>query len=389
MIIETSKKIPMKSKPENIDKILPFGEFIRGFANQSYVSKSDLNKFLKSRGVFSRLYDKENLVPTLCTVLISASEFDELRQYQHTKEDNIKKSTSRIDCEPDLELFQEIRDLNLDDLISEEQLNYSLITPPKISFDNNKPNKVSISFEIERFDLNKSWYESSNKFSGQIDLEKTEENQLLIIKSYTSSESDNVANAIQKKAILYLKDKNKIKADKDLVKVLFGNFSNENRLLFFYRLSSQMNSDVFDFVDIENIEISPDHNTELPEEIDWMKKKTELKLKGKEIHQTFFVKERKFQKHLKFWEVESAFKYSYLNYKGKCNVTFSFKDFPKKGDDAEFEINISSFRLNDSSTYSANEKNKLKRTLLDLFNKQKEKTFTDFLEYLKEKESLA
>ncbi len=379
----------MKNAPSNIDLVLPHGELIRGFANQNYLTRFDLNRFLKSRGVFCRDSQKEILVPILATLLLSPSEFDDLRECQNTKEDNIKKTTSRIECESDFQLVNAIKSLDLNDLIDNSQRNFSLISKPIVEFDPSQPNKASIHFEIERTDLNKSWYESSNIFNGQIEIEKSNDSQLILVKSYTSNESDLIATVIQQKTVQHLKSQNIISAGKELTRVLFGDFTNEDRIVFFYRLSSNMNSSTFEFKDIINVEITPDEDSNLPGEIHWMKKKTELKFKGSEIHETFFVRDKKFHKHLKFWEMESSFKFDYLNYSGHCNVTFSFKDFLKKGNEAEFEINLSSFRINDSSNFTPKEKTKLRRKLLDLFDKQKEETYSRFLEHLKQKNASA
>lgn len=379
----------MKNTPSNIEVVLPHGELIRGFANQNYLTKSDLNKFLKSRGIFSRDSQKESLVPILSTLLLSPSEFDELRECQNTKEDNVKKTTSRIECASDFNLVNAIKNLDLNNLIDTSQRNFSLTSKPVVELDPNQPDRANIHFELERTDLNKSWYESSNVFNGQIQIEKSSDNQLILVKSYTSNESDFVATAIQQKTVQHLKTQNIISANKELTKVLFGDFTNADRIVFFYRLSSNMNSSYFEFKDIVNVEITPDEESDLPSEIDWMKKKTELKFKGSEIHETFFVREKKYHKHLKFWEMESAFKFEYLNYSGHCSVTFSFKDFLKKENEAEFEINLSSFRINDSSNFTSKEKTKLRRKLLDLFDKQKEETYSRFLEHLKQKKASA
>lgn len=42
----------MQAKHVHIDKILPYGELIRGFANQPFISKGDLKKSLRDRGIF-------------------------------------------------------------------------------------------------------------------------------------------------------------------------------------------------------------------------------------------------------------------------------------------------------------------------------------------------
>lgn len=376
----------MKQEHKFIDKILPYGELLRGFANQPYISKADLKHLLRNRGVFFNQTEKEYLVPCLSTLLLSPVEFDELRECQNTKEDNIKKNTSRLEWNSNASLADSIRTLDFKDLIPEEGVNFWFNSEPTITIQDDNPNKVKIEFNIERNDLNKSWYESSNVFSGKIELEKSSENEIRIVKSYTSSESNAVGDNLQKKLVNHFKENNCVGEDKQLIKILFGDFENEDRIVFFNRLSAYMNkSEQFEFIDIINMEFRPDNSKPLPNEIDWMNNKSEMKFKGRQIHDTFFIKDKQFHKNLQFWEMESSFKFNYLNYQGNCNVVFSFKDFLTKGDKAEFEITISNFNINNAPEQSIREKTGIKNRLLDLFEERKDETYKNFINYLHQK----
>jgi len=370
----------MQAKHVHIDKILPYGELIRGFANQPFISKGDLKKSLRDRGIFFPSSEKENMVPCLSTLLLSPSEFDNLRECQNTREDNFKKSSSRIEWSSDKLLIEAISLFDIQQLIPSEERNYELSKNPQLKVIENNQNKVCIEYEIERNDMNKSWYESKNTFKGSITIEKVGDNEIQIIKSYTSSESEEIGNKLQLKIIDYCKREGYINSEKKLQKILFGDFSNEHRIVFFYRLSSKMENINFEFLDIINMEFRPDDSIELPEEIKWMHKKSELILKGNQLHDTFFIKDMEYHKYLQFWEMESAFKFSYLNTSGNCNVIFSFRDFVKKGNMAEFEINISNFNMEDGS---ADYRNKIKNKLLDLFENRKNEIYHKFLEHIK------
>lgn len=369
----------MKDTSENIDTILPFGEMIRGLANQPELSKSDLNRFLKSRGVFSKRSDKSDLVPLLTTLLLSPIEFDDLRECLNTKEDNQKKSTSRIKVSVDLRLPKEIRDINLLESFDPNEQNYKVKGQPSINVKKDSKSKATIGFEIIRHDLNKSWYNSQNIFQGQLDLEISPDNQLIFTKSYTSKETSSIASLIQKNIIKNWKGKKLISESEELTRVLFRDFTNEERIVFFYRLSSDSKSSDFEFSDIIQIQFSPSEENPLPDGIDFMEKKTQLGFKGVEIQQTFFFKEKKYHKYLEVWEIQSAFKFDYSGYKGTCQVTFSFNDYLSKKGEAEFEINISAFSLNNASDYTTQEKTRLKRNLLNIFNQEKEIIYTQFI----------
>lgn len=379
----------MKQEHQHIDKILPYGELLRGFANQNYISKSDLKKFLRNRGVFFNQTEKENLVPCISTLLLSPSEFDVLRDYQNTKEDNTKKNTSRIEWNSEKNLVEAFDDFDFKDLIPDEGVNFWFSKEPTITIQENNKDKIVIEYEIERNDLNKSWYESTNIFTGKVEIEKISEGEIRIIKSYTSPESNIVGENLQKSCVKHFKQTKYIAENKELIKILFGDFENEDRIVFFYRLSSNMESSYFEFNDIINMEFKPDNSISLPQEIEWMNNKTQLKLKGKLIHDTFFIKDKQFHKNLQFWEMESSFKFKYNTYEGNCNVVFSFRDYLNRNEKAEFEINISTFNVNNGSELTSKQKSELKNKLLDLFEKRKDETYRNFIEYLNTKTAIA
>src|SRR5690606_19171848 len=378
----------MKIQHKDIDKFLPYGELIRGFANQSYLSKSDLKKSLRKRGIFFTNSEKETLVPCISTLLLSPAEFDDLRECQNTREDNVKKNTSRLEWNSDKSIIDTLTDLSFQNIIPDDGINFWFNSEPNISVLDKNQNTIAIDYEIERHDLNKSWYESKNIFKGRIVVEKVDDNEIKFIKSYTSSESNFVAENIQRSLVQHFKAINIVQEDKELKKILFGDFSNEDRIVFFYRLSSYMqNSIYFTFKDIINMEFKPDDNVPLPKQIDWMENKSALKLKGNQIHDTFFIREKEYHPNLQFWEMESSFDFTYQQHKGSCNVVFSFRDFPTKGNNAEFEINISNFSLENGSDYSTKDKSQIKNTLLDLFESIKDDTYRNFLKHIESKNS--
>jgi hypothetical protein len=379
----------MKQEHKHIDKILPFGELMRGFSNQSHITKYDLKNFLNQKGVFFSKTNKENLVPCISTLLLSPTEFDSLRELQNTREDNVKKNTSRLEWNSEKPIYNALSDFEFKELIPNEGVNYQLRAEPIISLIDNDLDRVLIEYEIERNDFNKSWYESTNVFKGKIELQKASDDEIRIIKSYTSSESNDLGNNLQKSLVTHFKKKHFVEKEKELIKILFGDFSNEDRIVFFYRLSTNTQSSYFEFKDIINMEFKPDDNFPLPTEIDWMNNKSQLKLKGNQIHDTFFIRDQKFHKNLQFWEMESSFKFTRGNHEGNCNVVFLFRDFIEKGNQAEFEITISSFSLINSSDYSNKHKNQVKNEILDLFETIKDETYRNFIKYLETKNAIA
>lgn len=368
----------MKKVHENIDQMLPYGELLRGFATQSSISKGELKKVLRGRGIFFKNNEKEEMVPCLSTIMLSPSEFETLKECQNNREDNPKKSSSRLLIETNFSFVDFVPNIEeLQTVVSTQFTNYQLTKVPEIIIDGNSSNKMTIGFEIERFDWNKSWYETKNIFTGSLTVEKVSDNELSITKSYTSDESEEVANKFQNFFVQHLKTSGIVNPESELKRILFKDFTNQQRIAFFWRLTSQMEGIYFEFVDIEDMEFRPDESQTLPEKIDWMAKKRELILKGTEIHNTFFIKEVAYYPYLQFWGIDAKFKFNVGNEKGVCIVNFLFKDFLQKEADAEFEINISSLS-SENNLLNQKQKNDLKKKLLDLFEKRKNDIYQSF-----------
>ena len=51
--------IDMQNVPDNIDLLLPSGEALRGFMEQSFISPTDLKRTLRGRGIFLNRNEKE------------------------------------------------------------------------------------------------------------------------------------------------------------------------------------------------------------------------------------------------------------------------------------------------------------------------------------------
>lgn len=77
----------MNTPHKDINKIVPFGEFLRGFINQRYITVSDLLNVLRERGVFVFDHEKDVVVPVMQNLLLSPSEFDKVRYSFSEKKD--------------------------------------------------------------------------------------------------------------------------------------------------------------------------------------------------------------------------------------------------------------------------------------------------------------
>lgn len=360
----------MKTEHHDIRKIIPYGDQIRGFANQKFLTEAELSHILRERGIFVLGGDKDNLVSLLQTLLISPAEFDKIREAFSEKEDNVKVVSRVISLNKDAKLL----DSNLIQVEVEDFLKHNLPTcklQKAIRFAkvDDDENHVKAEINIERKDLNKSWYEQTNEFGGSVEFicnPSTGEGSMII--SYTAIEVKNLAEHVGKRQVEKFKEKNLISPENKVQKILFNKFSNASRFAFFFKLTSQIECPFLSFNSIKNISIKP-ADTTLPEDIHWMENINKILLSGEKLDDKFFIEDTTYHEHLILWSMEALFEFDYLTYKGFVSVEFGFPDYNSQKASAEFEINIANIKLKHSISLS--EKNKLKRMLLSELDKEK------------------
>ncbi len=375
----------MNTEHKDIQKILPYGEQLRGFANQSSITAPELCSILKERGIFTLSKDKDYTVPLLQTLMLSPKEFDKIREAFSTREDNSKKSSSDIIWVKDTKiLIPEILNVDVTDFIKKHLPTCTLEQAIRFSPVENNPNHLKADFTINRNDINKVWYEQSNKFDGTIEFINDTNGKGRVVISHTAPETKELAEHIIKKQLDEYKKRGVIAPKEQLRKIFFRDFTNEERFTFFFRLTNHLESEYFKHEDIKDISIKPE-NTELPEEIKWMEELQKILLSGKSLDKKVFIKDKKFHKHLLLWSIDASFEYSYKGEKGKFTANFGFPDFVTKNGGAEFELLIST--ITPLKTIDVRTKKILKFKLLSEMDKQKSIVYNNFLEY-KNKASL-
>ena len=83
--------------PPNLAFYLPYGELLRTFLEQSFVTEKDLRDLLRIRGVFLDQYTKEKAIPHLALATVTPGEFEILLGLQRTKLDSEKSVTETIE----------------------------------------------------------------------------------------------------------------------------------------------------------------------------------------------------------------------------------------------------------------------------------------------------
>lgn len=333
----------MNIEHRDIDKFIPYGEALRGFVNQKFITAPALQSILKGRGIFVLNADKDYMVPIVQTLLLSPTEFDKIREAFARKEDNEKKISREISFSPNTTLYQsDIMQMNVEDFLKQQLPTCKTKQAIRFVQTNNNPNHLIAKFTLIRNDINKCWYEQTNEFSGSVEI-INENGKGAIRITHTSSETKDLAEYIVKNQIRQYKDKGMLKGDANPQKILFSTFTNTTRFVFFFRLTTKIeDNDIFTFVDIKDISIKPQDDCVLPAEIFWMENIQRLIISGKSLSEKSFMKEEKFYRNLELWSIDATFEYNYKGQKGTVCICFGFPDYNSKGGNAEFEVNIKS-----------------------------------------------
>lgn len=371
----------MNIEHRDIDKFIPYGEALRGFVNQKFITPPVLQSILKERGIFVLNADKDHMVPIVQTLLLSPTEFDKIRDAFARKEDNEKKISREISFSSNATLYQsDIMQMNVEDFLKRQLPTCKIKQAIRFVQTDNNPNYLTAKFTIIRNDINKCWYEQTNEFSGSVEI-INENGKGAIRITHTSPETKDLAEYIVKNQIRRYKDKGLLKEDVNPQKILFSTFTNTTRFVFFFRLTTKIeNNGIFTFVDIKDISIKPQDECVLPAEILWMENIQRLIISGKSLNEKAFMKEEKFYCNLELWSIEATFEYDYKGQKGYVCICFGFPDYNSKGGNAEFEVNIKS--LVPEKSMSAKEKRDLKSKLLSVMDNQKLTVYSNFLNYL-------
>lgn len=314
----------MNTEHKDINKFIPHGEDLRGFANQKLISAAEIHKILKERGIYTFNNAKDYTVPILQTLLLSPREFDKIREAFSRKEDNEKTISREIVLinNPILSI-PELLSVDINDYIKKELPTCTLERAIKFTLVDNNPNHIKASFTLNRYDINKSWYEQTNQFVGSVEF-INENGKGHIRITHTSSETKNLAEQIVKEQIKKYKGKGVIPNDERPKKILFSEFSNADRFAFFYRLTTKLENDNFSCNNIRDISIKPQDDFILPEEIQWMDKMKRILISGESLDNTFFMKNEKYYQALELWALEAFFTYNYKGEKGDVTISLGF-----------------------------------------------------------------
>lgn len=229
--------------------LLPYGDALRDFLNDSGLAKSDLRTIVRRRGVFVATEDKTAYIPILVRTGITPLELIELDENLKVKEANPKRQTQSIKCERNSSNLMSAIPSNykINNVVKKEFSNYKLLGSPTFKTIDNDPNHIELDFRVERYDHTQSWNKNTSQFSGKVKFRKKDETlDINISLSHTSEETKEVANKIASDFIKKLKEIGCVKDTERIKKICFRDFTNASRVIFLQDLSQkQLNNELF------------------------------------------------------------------------------------------------------------------------------------------------
>jgi hypothetical protein len=351
--------------------LLPTGDYLRQLLGHPTISQSEVRKVARRRGIFTSSNDKKIIGPLLIKTGISPSEYSEIKASYRGKEENPKHKTRSISWSSEENLTDCLpTSLEYDSLIENQFGISKLVRPPEFATENSDPNHFSLDFEMSREDLTRNFGENITYHSGRVEFKRSDgEMQVTVAMTHTAPETRDFANNLVTEVIDHFKKEGHIAQDQEIRAIKFKDFTNEGRIKFLNELSQNAKYSVLTFVDTKNIRFRPDKTkSNPPEELMWMRDRIDdLKMKGKDLHATFFVNEYGYYSFIELFGLTCEYSYSVDGAAGRCQVQFEFTD-SKESNETELTLKIQMFKFDNKSELS---RPKAEKQILDSLEKYK------------------
>lgn len=364
----------MEKIQENINRFLPFGESLRAILQHDSIKDRERRQLLRMKGIFVNSSDEESTFPILLTSLLSPNEFEFLKDRLQAKEDRDKTITRTLEWETPKTLISAIPDnFNVQEIIKTTFPKYKVIGNPNFKMIDKNPNKISLEFKCETNNYSKPWFRGKNEFKGSVTLEKvtTKDNKVQLQIIHTSPETTDIAEKVSKKLENHFKANNYMNPKKEIQRILYRDFSNEERIQFL--LSMTEGNDVFTYTKATFLDIGPDPSETLHSDIRWLElaKVRELNINGEKLHELPFLKDKNLHKYMELSEIEVIYDFQIPSVEGSCIIKFGFSgyDFKKRIGNIEFMVDIP--RIYPKDEYSTVPVHSIRTQLFKEFEKYK------------------
>lgn len=363
-----------------LNSLLPYGDGIKPLLVASSLSEHDLKFLLQKRGVFVKSSQRNSTVPHLASMLLSPNEFETLRNRQHQKESNIKRTTAQSEWIGQHLSIADILSDKLDTIVknlSQEDTPYS-VKSYNITYLSN--DKILVEGEIERRDWTKDVFSITSLHPWKFTIEKGVTGSIVeYIAETTVPETKHLTNQFQLRIHQQFQIAKTVDSKKTIQKIIATHFKGNQFVFEFLFYFTKINFPSLKFQRIIDIETGIDNRLNFPENFKWLKGNIgELKLtavQGKKLEETDIIEIGKLG-ILVLGEIDAEFNFAYQDIKGKCIIQYGFPKFYEKRNHIEFETKIQRIDLNHECSHVSKEA--VKRYLLAEFQKNKHPLFEDF-----------
>lgn len=361
--------------------IVPTNDYLRQIIGNSYITEANLKKILRQRGVFTSSSSKKIIAPIIIKTGISPNEYNQLADSYKSSENQLKSKNRSIAWQSKDSLIDSIpANFDYSSLLEDDFGTCNLVSQPYFVTIDNNPNCIALDFEIERKDLTKNLGENITHHSGRLELKKDDqEMQVSININHTSKETLKFINILTKNTIEHFKSEGRIDKDAEIINIRFYDFNNKNRILFLLQLSQKVLYTDLTFKDTKNVQICPDDDiSNPPDDIKWMRDKIEnLKLSGRELHNTFFIKEKNYFDYILMFGITCSYYFEGDDFTANCEVEYEFSSKKDLSDGSELtlNINVTDIKTNDNKNIS---KSKASKLILDSLEKYKLESYKEY-----------
>lgn len=355
---------------------LPYGELLRTILIKQELTEGDLKKVVKSKGIFLSRYSKDETVPELMCTLLSPDEYSTLLDLQKNKEEKEKYRTASIPWQGGSNLIKSIPsgvDLHqlLDELYTYKS-GLEIIGIPSFKKIDGREDKIEIEFEIKEHSELKDIHSKERIFKGGLVYELKDDGHLhlSVTKTFSSKGTQNLVDSLNKKMEKHFKEQNAVKKEDTFERILFSQFTNEDRFLFFIRFLADI--DFLEYNKLESISVAPDPNEQLPADAKQFLQDIEnLNLKGNVLKRHMLISELVYRKCILLHSMTVNYKFQHAEGHGNCLVEFAFPDF-KLDNTENLEFQFYTIRISIDRNYRAfANRNKINKAIFEVLNSHK------------------
>lgn len=365
--------------PDDIEKILPFGDMLLPKLKSSILSSNDLKLFLDNKGIISNRKSKDELLPIFSCLLLSPSELDSLKSTYKEKEDKPKEIERKATAN--------LGDRTLWEIINQNPIlkNIQNVTLPKNCKFADRPlleridsdyNQVILKYRIEKENTNKDFLTGKSFHNAEMVISYSN-NQIVILDSHTSSETYQLNKKIYERFSKYLKKDNLI--SEEFKSISFLDFDNNKRIQFLLSFLGLRQSTVFYIKEmtLEDMKFRADEMmNEMPDDLKSLQGRvSNLNLHGKQLDDTIYLSNEEYRKAELCEKLKFMISYKYLNRVGVCYLEVSFSGALGRSDYNDSELRIS---VTPSNNTFDNLFSSTKIKLLKEVNKLKESGYLRF-----------